>query len=221
MIKTLAIKELRESLGIIALAALAMLYLLGTVTGWKFTPWSNTSSIASSVPFLNSDFTATLVIFGGGLAIALGLKQSAWENVGNRYYFLLHRPLERETVFLVKMMVGCTAVLLLTSVPVLLYGWWAATPGHHASPFFWAMTIDEWRACLVMPSIYLGAVLSGIRPARWYASRLLPLVGACLFCVVGIGLWFAVGWWLAVAILFALDAVLLVLILSIARQRDY
>ena len=140
MIKTLAIKELRELVGIISLAALAMLYVLGEETGWKFAPWSSSRVRTQGVPFLSDDFTFILVLISGVFAIALGFKQSAWENVGNRYYYLLHRPLARNTVFLVKMAVGCALVLLMTSVPVLLYGWWAATPGHHASPFFWGMT---------------------------------------------------------------------------------
>ena len=83
------------------------------------------------------------------------------------------------------------------------------------------MTMDEWCVCRVMPSIYLGAVLSGIRPGRWYATRLLPLVGVCVFSVVGVGLGYAFGLWWGIAILFALDTVLLVLILSVARLRDY
>ena len=220
MLKALAIKELRESAAIIAVTALAMLWLLGSYTGWKF-PWANANDVSALIPFVSSSFVPGLIFIGGAAAIGLGLKQTVWENFGNRYYSLLHRPMPRPTIFLVKITVGLSALFLLTAIPVLTYGSWAATPGTHATPFFWGMTMDAWRTCLAMPSIYLGAILSGIRPARWIGTRLLPLLGACAFTLLAFGMWFTVGWWLGLGMLAVLDFVLLRLILATAELRDY
>ena len=40
------------------------------------------------------------------------------------------------------------------------------------------MTAWAWQLWLCMPLVYLGAFLSGIRPARWFGTRLMPLVAA-------------------------------------------
>ncbi len=219
--KALAIKELRESAAIIALAALAMLLLLGGVMGWRYMPMSVEGSVVDRVPFVVTEFVPMLIFLGGALAIVLGLKQTAWENSGDKYYYLLHRPMTRQAVFLTKIAVGLAVLLLFTVGPLLIYANWAATPGNHATPFFWGMTANAWRTCWALPSIYLGALLCGLRPARWFGTRLFPLLGTGLLVILAIGGWFWAGWWLGLAGLLVLDFVLLRLILATAEQRDY
>ncbi len=220
MLKALAIKELRESVAIVAVAVLAMLWLLGSLLHWEFMPLSLNHS-PHSVPFVETGFTPMLTFIGGALAIGLGLKQTAWENSGDKYYYLLHRPITRQAVFLTKIALGLAVLLLFTVGPLLIYANWAATPGNHATPFFWGMTANAWRTCWALPSIYLGALLSGLRPARWFGTRLFPLLGTGLLVMLAIGCWFWTGWWLGLAGLLVLDFVLLRLILATAEQRDY
>lgn len=219
MYKALAIKELRESAAIIAVAALAMLWLLGCMQDWRFMPLSFHSS--ELVPFVGTGFVQGLIFFGGALAIGLGLKQTAWENSGDKYYYLLHRPISRQAVFLTKMAIGLGVLLLFTVGPLLIYANWAATPGNHATPFFWGMTADAWLTCWALPSMYLAALLCGLRPARWFGTRLFPLLGTGLLVMLAIGGWYWSGWGLGVAGLLVLDFVLLRLILATAEQRDY
>ncbi len=219
MYKALAVKELRESAAIIAVAALAMLWLLAGMQDWRFMPLSYHSS--EKVPFVETSFVSWQIFFGGALAIGLGLKQTAWENSGDRYYYLLHRPISRQTVFLTKIAIGLVVLMLFTVGPLLIYANWAATPGNHATPFFWVMTANAWRTCWALPSIYLGALLCGLRPARWFGTRLFPLLGTGLLVMLAIGCWFWTGWWLGLAVLLVLDFVLLRLILATAEQRDY
>src|SRR5437867_2133155 len=78
-------------------------------------------------------------------------------------------------------------LLFLCSVPpVLFLAWWAVTPGHHPSPFLWSMTDQTFRLILATPLLYLGAFLSGLRPARWWGTRLLPLACAYVAAVLTI-----------------------------------
>ena len=221
MLKALAIKELRESAAILALACLVMLYLLGGFLGWQFMPGNVVHSVAYTIPFVSNGFVEILIGFGGVLAIALGLKQGAWENSSKQYYFLLHRPVSRHTVFLTKMALGLGLLFLLTAGPILIYANWAATPGNHASPFFWGMTTTAWRVCWALPSVYLGALLSGLRPARWLGTRLLPLVGTCTFTFMLGGIWSEYSSVLGITGLIGLDLVLFRLILATAQKRDY
>ena len=221
MLKALTIKELRESAAIVAIAVVVAGWLLGNLTGSQVTPFRMIRDVERSVPFVNNEYSMGLVLLGGGLAVALGIKQTAWENSGNKYYFLLHRPITRNVVFLVKILFGLTCLLVLTVGSLLLYANWAATPGNHASPFFWGMTSMAWLTCLALPSIYFGAMLSGLRPANWFGTRLLPLVGTGILTILSIVCWAWLHWTLGLACLIALDVVLLRLILATAERRDY
>jgi hypothetical protein len=74
------------------------------------------------------------------------------------------------------------------------------------------------RVSLVLTIIYLAAFLSGIRPARWFGTRLLPLVcgmTAALFAA-------AIPWyWPSVAVAVVSVTALLVGILYFVENRDY
>ena len=222
MFRAMVVKEWRETRGI-ALAALA---LYGFVLATKLNNFPLYGQW--SVPFIGDGFAPTVALISGALAIGLGLRQTLGESVRGTYPFLLHRPADCRWLIGVKLLVGLSVSLLCGAAAVLAYGIWAATPGNHASPFEWAMTLPSWETCFRVTILYLGAFLTGLRPGRWYRSRVLPLATALVvFVVVG---WAAFGkdslidtggspWpWLVILVA---DAWLLGTILFVARTRDY
>ncbi len=171
MYKALVLKELRESAGLIAVAVLAAAYMLADLTGVVLLPIQ--SGLAVPYPFVSdTSLVFYLCLLAGGLAVLMGFKQSAWELWQGSYYFLLHRPASRRTIFGVKLAVGLGVLLCITGAVIQLYAMWAATPGKHATPFFWSMTVVAWQLWISFPLLYLGAFLSGIRPGCWFGSRL-------------------------------------------------
>lgn len=220
MLKTLAIKELREIVGIAVLALAANLALVSSLTGLGLFSWMPAMPQAGhEVPFAGSAFASGFTIVSAACAIALGFRQSVWEAGRGTYLFLLHRPVSREAIFLTKLATGIGLFLVGAALPVLLFAWWAATPGHHPSPFEWSMTDSSWRLWAVLPIFYLGAFLSGLRPARWVGTRLLPLA-ACCFLAVLVSLmpfWWAVG----LPLTLVLDGLLIGSICYVGRMRDY
>ena len=137
---------------------------------------------------------------------------------GGTYLLLFHRPCSRGTLIGTKLFLGTAVLLVGGAVPILVYGWWASTPGTHASPFEWAMTDLVWKLCLSMTVVYLGSFLSGIRPGRWKGTRLLPFAAACIFAAFSS----SVPWVSLVAGLVVLvDLVMVVEILHVAQTRDY
>ena len=72
-----------------------------------------------------------------------------------------------------------------------------------------------------MPLAYLAAFLSGLRPARWYGTRLLPLVGLIFALFLSELLVQLFGKWFPVCAAVILYLVYLWLILDVARTRDY
>jgi hypothetical protein len=80
------------------------------------------------------------------------------------------------------------------------------------------MTLPAWQLWACMLLVYFGAFLSGIRPARWFGTRLVPLVAAIVLAVL---VWSAPWWWLWLAALAAGAGLILVNIFYYAALRDY
>jgi hypothetical protein len=217
--RALALKELREVFGIAAVALGCYLALAVNAMGAKVFDWvPGMPAGTNEVPFtggFNGFFEFLSVLF----AVALGFRQSAWESSRGTYLFLLHRPLGRNAVFVTKLATGMGVLLVCGSVPIVLYAAWAGVPGHHPSPFEWSMTAPIWQFLFLMPLLYLGAFLSGLRPARWFGTRLLPLAASGVFLLpINMLPW----WWL---LAFPLSVVLYGLLAAnvcfVARVRDY
>lgn len=218
--KALAWKELREVLGIAAIALGCYLALVVNAMGAKVFDWVPLMPRGTmGVPFLDGGFTMTHMLISVVFAMAVGFRQSAWESSRGTFLFLLHRPLRRETIFGIKLTMGMAVLLICAGLPILLYAWWAALAGHHPGPFEWSMTASAWRLTFLLPLLYLGAFLSGLRPARWFGTRLLPLIGALLLLTLFYGLpsWGSIVF----ALVLVLSGLLFVNVCFLARVRDY
>jgi len=217
MLRALVVKELRESVGLVAVAVLASAYVLADLTGVRLLPWQG-AGYDQSFPFVSDALTFYLFLVAGGLAVLLGLKQTAWELGQGTLFFLLHRPLSRRRVFGTKLAVGGALLMLVSGALVLVYALWAATPGTHATPFYWSMTVGAWQVWFCLLLLYFGAFLSGIRPGKWFGSRLAPLVASGLLVMLAAA---TPWWWLGAAIVLAGSAVLIPSIFYYVAARDY
>jgi ABC-type transport system involved in multi-copper enzyme maturation permease subunit len=221
MIRAIVGKELRQLALILVLALGLYLSIVSVLTGLG--PLANLRFVVArtqNVPFLDSQFAMSLALWTFLLAVVLGFRQSLGESRSGTYLFLLHRPCSRSAIFGTKLAVGVVAVLLLSALPILLYAWWAATPGNIPAPFEWSMTVPAWRLWASLPLLYLGAFLSGLRPAHWFGTRLLPLVGA----IVAAMMYHAFGslpWGLGFVYLALMYGLLLVAIRFVGDTRDY
>jgi ABC-type transport system involved in multi-copper enzyme maturation permease subunit len=199
MILALVKKELRETwlFAVCALCAYGV-YLahqtsrwrspLGALIEWFLEFLPGMSSEVPDVPFVQGNFTSMLFFIGAGLAVALGFRQSAWEPNQGTALYLLQLPLHRSTIYVTKLLCGIGLLLACTLLPIVAYASWAAIQGTHAGPFEWSMTIPSFHIWLLLPLVYLAAFASGIRPARWFGSRLLPLVSMAFFGPFPMGL---------------------------------
>jgi hypothetical protein len=218
MLKALVRKELRETAWIALIALLADLALVANCAGYNVLPFWPDYSI-QGVPFLDGRFVPSFCMFSIGLAVALGLRQTVSESRHGTWLFLLHRPVTMRRVLGAKLAVGGGLYLVCGLIAILSYAAWAAMPGKHASPFRWWMTAYAWEAWGVIAVVYLGAFLAGIRPARWFGTRLLPLAAGGLLAVL---LVFLLFWPLVGIAAFLLVAACLVgLIHFTARSRDF
>ena len=225
MWKALAFKEARENLWIGAAGLAILLFVVANQIGWdESLPASYGfhayGTASGQIPFVSDDFGIGVAYVAALLAVALGFHQTLGETVHGTYLLLFHLPVSRRRLVWIKLAAGLAVYAACTMPPVLLFAIWAATPGTHASPFEWSMTWPVWRILLSMTMLYLAAFLCGLRPARWFGSRLLPLVVGATS--TGILLEAPLPWWwLPVLITVVVDVIFLVCIQHMVRVRDF
>ena len=223
MNRTLIVKELKEIWWMGAVAFLLLGLLLWDAVGLRIADdsfgivWR--PGQRGRVPFLRTDFGQIAAVSACALALVVAAWQTLGESFRGTWVFLLHRPLERRKIVLIKIAAGLTITLALTGLPILLYAWWAATPGMHATPFAWWMTRETWLLWLSSIPMYLGMFFCGLRDARWYGTRFLPLAPLILLPVL---IEEAVREVVpALALISLAVAVLVPSILESAKTRDY
>ena len=219
----LVVKELRLAAIVGAAACGAYLLVVAKLTNVTGFAWMRSFvQERGLIPFLSDGFAQPFSVVTFLMAVGLAVWQTSSESRGGAWLFLLHRPVSRRAIVLSKLAVGLSVLLVCSALPIVLYGAWAARPGTHASPFEWSMTNETWRLWWSMPPLYLGTLLTLLRPARWFGTRLLPCAA---------GLWWLANrhaynvafWpmWLEGGVLLAIDLIFIACLLLVAREREY
>lgn len=220
----LIFKELRSLSRFIALALLADVWLLNEMTGARF---GGTRPAVSGLVLVRADWLICFGFVAAGIASLLGLAMSLDDGLRGTWPFALFRPISRRAYVGVKLLVGGVLTWLLVALPVAGYSVWVT---QSESLWRWSLLQPAIEACGWSVVVFLGAFLSGIRPAKWWWSRLWPLGGT-----VVLGLWFwlasqdpnsdfevivpspSLYWGLCVG----MSALLVVSILSVVEERDF
>lgn len=173
-------KEIRENLH------WAVLWLLSVSLGAALTVPVVTQQGQES---LCSPAFQIVFVLGSALGgLMLGMLQTVPEMRRSQWAFLVHRPATRTSLFLGKVIGGLILYLPAMGLPLLGAALWAATPGHIAAPFDWRMTEPGIADILAGVAFYLAGLVTGLRPARWYGSRGLPIAAAvpCMLLTFGV-----------------------------------
>lgn len=183
----LMLKELRSISRFVALALLADGLLLSDLTGQSY--WlGGTYPMQSGFALIQSSWLLRFGFLVAAIASVLGLSMSLDDGLRGTWAFALFRPASRRAYIGAKLLVGGAVTLALSVLPVAVYSMWTATPGNVVAPFRWSLLQPAIEACGWSVVVFLGAFLSGIRPAKWWWSRLWPLVSSV---VLGMLFWLA------------------------------
>jgi hypothetical protein len=220
MLQAIVKKELRELWAFAAVALALVTACVCRQTGiwsrflvWLFDWLPGLGDSTALLPFIQRGFGMPY----GLAAILLGIRQSCGAQERESAPYLLQLPLRRHTLVLTRLLTGLGLQMAVMLLPLLFYAGWAARSGTHPAPFEWTMAVPAIRLWLIIPLVYLGAFASGIRPARWAGSRLLPLLGITIPAVVVYNASLAV----ALPLLAAIVAALAIEIVYEAETRDY
>lgn len=174
--KALIQKELRENLKFAVPGFLILSALL-------FQVYSHTGN----QPLVNSNFLGLVELVCNLFGLLLGWFQVYPERNRDLWAFLIHRPLTQTQIFMAKAIAGSTIYFVAMGLPLLVLAVVASRPGQFASPFEWAMVLPLAGSFLFGLVWYFAGLLTGLRQARWYASRGLILVAAlCIYMLANI-----------------------------------
>ena len=115
------------------------------------------------------------------VGLMIGLAQVLFENRGDAWGFLTHRPVRRSTLFWGKAAAGILLYTTAVSVPLACGLLWMATPGHLPMPFDVHFVLPVIADVLCGLVYYFAGLLTGMREARWYASRVMG-IGMGIVC---------------------------------------
>ena len=184
--KALIQKELRENqkaalLGLLIFSVLVLAtYLSSIATLARLLDGNGTVDVSVLQPLLSSSLLAEAAFFCGIFGAVLGWLQSRNEAHRDLWAFLIHRPVTRTEIFWGKTIAGLCLYAGGAGLPVAILVAVARTPGHVAAPFEWAMALPLAAIFLTGVPWYFAGLLTGLRQARWYASRGFGLVLALL-----------------------------------------
>jgi ABC-type transport system involved in multi-copper enzyme maturation permease subunit len=191
---TLFLKEWREHFKV-AVLGLAILTLFLALSYWdgvvfyrQIAAGAATGSNDAAQPLLSKGTFAIVCIFCSAFGALLGWLQIYSERHRDLWAFLVHRPVTRTEIFFSKMMAGLCLYAAGAGVPLVIFiilVWW---PGHVAAPFEWTMALPVFAMFLNGTVFYFAGLLTGLRQARWFASRGLGLVAAILMTIAVINL---------------------------------
>jgi len=192
--KALVFKEWRENVKLAALGLVIYTVLL-VVQYWGYI--QSPSNLWR--PLVDDELLMATGWFGGIFGAVLGWLQIHNERRPDLWAFLLHRPITRTEIFLGKAVAGLGLYAVVAGVPLVCFVTWAAWPGHVATPFEPAMLKSLTAMFLMGILYYFAGMLTGLRQARWYASRALG-VGVAL--IVTLSLLVLPTFWQALLVIF-------------------
>ncbi len=112
------------------------------------------------------------------IAVVITLLTNLAESKGDAWAFLVHRPVPPANLFWGKLVGGLSLYAFATLIPYGLYLLWVSQPGNLSNPFEWRMALPG-LAGIACGMVYIPVIMMLVfGRARWYVSRLLPLVAA-------------------------------------------
>jgi len=168
--KALVRKEFREQVKVAALGlVIYTLLLLQQYRNYRLLPH------ATMQPLVDGGFLMSTAWFCALFGAVLGWLQIHSERRPDLWAFLMHRPITRTGIFLGKTVAGLGIYALVAGLPLLGFIVWARLPGRVVAPFEPAMLQPVLAFFLAGTVCYFAGMLTGLRQARWYASRALGL----------------------------------------------
>ena len=175
--KKLIVKELREHfkvalLGLVVLTVMLFLAIQDSSAQTRRAALSQGYNASDGLqPLLSKPILVQVAFFCAIFGALLGWLQIRAESHPDLWAFLVHRPIARTAILWGKLCSGLLLYAVATGLPLVALVCVVSIPGKVAAPFEWAMALPLAALFLSGMVFYLAGLLTGLRKARWFASR--------------------------------------------------
>jgi hypothetical protein len=133
-----------------------------------------------------SDFGPLLVFSSAGLGLVLAVRQFLVPSFFKTWSFTIHRSMSRYMILLTKFAATIIAIVISVGLTWVLFFLYTSKPGVFSLAPGRQMFFESLVYIFFGLVVYLGAALSSISAARWYATRIFGLVFAIVISVLAI-----------------------------------
>jgi len=224
-------KELWESLPWMLLAAIVFLaiggFLLREAQLYRIYDWSeryfSTRSVTETygLQYRRSPLQLigpVLLLTSLGFGLVLGVSHFWFPYFTRTWPFLIHRSVDRTTIFWAKFAAATIAFLIsLGAVWIALYSYSSDTERFAMMPIK-RVFIEGWLFVLLGLIVYLGTALTGLSTARWYTTKIFGITFATVIICAILFEW-RLGWAFAPIIIGA--AILISQITNTISNREF
>ncbi len=163
----IVVKELRENLRWLPVGILiiGVFLWLVTPTSFRFASYSNADNITQSCAMGAALF-----------AIVLSALQSVFDLSDRQRGYLFHRSVSTNAVMYGKVIAGAILYAVACAIPLICSALWFAWMGLQYLPFRPAQLIPSIVMCVACFFLHPATLISVDRPARWFGTKLLPLI---------------------------------------------
>jgi hypothetical protein len=146
-------------------------------------------------PLLSSGLRVQVAFACANFGALLGWLQIRAEKHPDLWAFLVHRPISRTKILMSKVAAGLLLYVVAGGLPIFVFAVVTSIPGKVAAPFEWAMALPLAAVFLSGVVYYFAGLLTGLRKARWFASRGfgLGMAGLASACVLVPEFWQALA----------------------------
>ena len=161
----------------------ALLALVGLTCLDIYPLWNSVYSPSAGASYLATGLTPLLVIVMPAIAVGFALLQIVPDLQPDKWALLVHRPLQRSTIFWGKVAAGLLLYTIAAGLSYVITLIWFAVAGAGVAPFSPGMILPGIVDILSGIPFYLAAMLAAMRLARRARSRFLCIGAAVLFAL--------------------------------------
>jgi hypothetical protein len=188
---TLVKKELRESLPWMCLASVLFIgfgALLVHADEARRAGTSVDNSVVSWCVTPVSGLGPLLLLTSLGLGLVMGIRQFYVPAFDKTWAFTLHRPVKSSTIVHAKLTAAILGLTLFVGLPWTGMYLYAAAPGRFRfmDPIMPRVLWEGWLLVVSGFVLYLGAAVSSLHRAHWYATKVFSLVFALALILVAV-----------------------------------
>ncbi len=194
--QAIVIKELRENLRWLPIGVLIVGVFL-----WLVAPVGITYTQTTT-----DNITLSCSMGAALFAILLGALQSIFDLGDKQRGFLFHRSVSKNEVLYGKVIAGALLYSLACAIPLTCLALWFAWMGLEYLPVRPAQVIPSLLMCVACFSLHPATLVCIDRPARWFGTKLLPLIAVATPLLILSELFNAqetATWWLTLGLYLA------------------